>query len=395
MVGGRGPTCGPAYNFRVKTVSLAEALAVVLDAREKHAQITTDPKAFFVHVRVPDHVSARLGEIQRRVLPDAATHEDIDHVTLVYTQKPESDHAPEKVHAALESLRRLGERTAPIDARIQGWAYFDGASKGGKPHTALVALLDAPGLEHLHVDAARALGDHGIEASKTHVFTPHITLGYLPQHGRADKHLEPVDAEFTIDAVHVASRDNHEVPLAGAAPSIGQKAAAAAWRDRLSGGKADDKKPSDFSPSQLSKGERHEREHTNEGPLAREIAMDHLAEDPRYYDKLEKVEKDAALNPTLRAALIGGGVGAGAGLLGSAADYANDSAAERAQQPLWKRMLVNGGIGAVGGGIVGATHGLSRPSPHATSDLVDSLNQQRFASVGEEAAAHALRQGGR
>ncbi len=302
---------------------------MVLDAREKHAQITTDPKAFFVHVRVPDHVSARLGEVQRRVLPDAATHQDIDHVTLVYTRKPESDHAPEKVHAALESLRRLGERTAPIDARIQGWAYFDGASKDGKPHTALVALLDAPGLEHLHVDATRALADHGIEASKAHVFTPHITLGYLPQHARAEGTLPPIDGTFDIDKIHVASRDNHEVPLTGAAPSIGQKAAA------------------------------------------------------------------FALSPSARTSLIGGGVGAGAGLLGSAVDYANDSAHERAQQPLWKRMLINGGIGAVGGGIVGATHGLSRPSPHATSDLVDSLNQQRFASLGEEAAARALRPGGR
>ncbi len=360
---------------------------MVLDAREKHAQIITDPKAFFVHVRVPGHISARLGEIQRRVLPDVAAHEEIDHVTLVYTRKPESDHAPEKVHAALESLRRLGERTAPIDARIQGWAYFDGASKGGKPHTALVALLDAPGLEHLHVDASRALADHGIAASKTHVFTPHITLGYLPQHGRADAKLEPVDASFTIDSVHVASRDNHEVPLTGAVPSLGQKAAAAAWRDRLPGGKADDRKPSEFSPRQLAKGEKHETEHTQERPLAREIAMDHLAEDPRYYDKLEKVEKGAAINPALRTALIGGGIGAGAGLLGSAVDYANDTSLERAHAPLWKRMLINGGIGAVGGGIVGATHGMSRPSSGATADLVDSLDQQRFASLGEEAAA--------
>jgi hypothetical protein len=49
-------------------------------------------------------------------------------------------------------------------------------------------------------------------------------------------------------------------------------------------------------------------------------------------------------------------------------------------------MLINGGIGAVGGGIVGATHRLSRPTS-PTSDLVDSMTQQRWASVGEEAAA--------
>ena len=34
-------------------------------------------------------------------------------------------------------------------------------------------------------------------------------------------------------------------------------------------------------------------EHTDDPDLAREIAMDHLTEDPDYYTKLEKVEKHA------------------------------------------------------------------------------------------------------
>jgi hypothetical protein len=32
-------------------------------------------------------------------------------------------------------------------------------------------------------------------------------------------------------------------------------------------------------------------EHTNDRAVAREIAVDHLTEDPKYYDKLEKIEK--------------------------------------------------------------------------------------------------------
>lgn len=67
-----------------------------------------------------------------------------------------------------------------------------------------------------------------------------------------------------------------------------------AWKDRLPGGKADDKRPSDFDPKALAKGEAHEREHIKEGPLAREIAMDHLAENDKYYDMLDQVEKNAA-----------------------------------------------------------------------------------------------------
>jgi len=43
--------------------------------------------------------------------------------------------------------------------------------------------------------------------------------------------------------------------------------------------------------SQLKKGIKVELEHTNSKSIAREIAMDHLYEDPKYYDKLSKIEK--------------------------------------------------------------------------------------------------------
>jgi hypothetical protein len=41
----------------------------------------------------------------------------------------------------------------------------------------------------------------------------------------------------------------------------------------------------------LRQGIAHEREHTRNGPEAKEIAKDHLAEDPEYYRKLEQMEK--------------------------------------------------------------------------------------------------------
>jgi 2'-5' RNA ligase len=205
-------------------VSLSAALSQVLAEREKTAQIHANAKAFFVHVRVPEHVVSQLSEVQKRVIPDTEKHQEIDHVTLVYTQKALEDHDPEKVHAALDALRRIGERTEPIEAKIQGWGYFDGAQKDGKGTTALVALLDAPGLEHLHVDMSRALKSHGIEPSDSHIFTPHITLGYLAAGERTDKPLEILSGRFTIDKAHVASRDHHEIPLTGR-ENVGLKAA--------------------------------------------------------------------------------------------------------------------------------------------------------------------------
>lgn len=59
----------------------------------------------------------------------------------------------------------------------------------------------------------------------------------------------------------------------------------------IPGGLASGRKPEDFDPEQLKKGIKVELEHSGDAPLAQEIAMDHLVEDPEYYTKLEKMEK--------------------------------------------------------------------------------------------------------
>lgn len=65
-------------------------------------------------------------------------------------------------------------------------------------------------------------------------------------------------------------------------------------RDLLPGGKADNLSPKDFDQRQLRAGEKVESEHVQSRTLAREIAMDHLVEDPRYYTKLKKIHKEAS-----------------------------------------------------------------------------------------------------
>lgn len=71
---------------------------------------------------------------------------------------------------------------------------------------------------------------------------------------------------------------------------------AGAQADSLPGGLADKNKPEDFDQEQLKKGIEVEMEHTNDPKLAEEIAMDHLAEIPDYYDRLSKMEKGAESN---------------------------------------------------------------------------------------------------
>lgn len=71
----------------------------------------------------------------------------------------------------------------------------------------------------------------------------------------------------------------------------------------IKGGKADEMTPKDIAKKfgvklkdvkkQIEKGKKVEAEHTDDEGKETEIAMDHLSEYPDYYDRLEKMEKEA------------------------------------------------------------------------------------------------------
>jgi hypothetical protein len=60
----------------------------------------------------------------------------------------------------------------------------------------------------------------------------------------------------------------------------------------LVGGKGDDLDEEDVDPDELMMGLDVEMEHTTNKKIAREIALDHLAEDPEYYTKLKSIHKE-------------------------------------------------------------------------------------------------------
>jgi hypothetical protein len=68
----------------------------------------------------------------------------------------------------------------------------------------------------------------------------------------------------------------------------------ARYVDKIPGGLAEDKKPSDFDAKDLAEGTDVEMEHTTDRDVAREIAMDHLTEDPEYYQRLKRIEDHEA-----------------------------------------------------------------------------------------------------
>jgi len=57
-------------------------------------------------------------------------------------------------------------------------------------------------------------------------------------------------------------------------------------KNKLPGGKGDSLSSQDVDQKELTMGMKVEKEHTKDDSLAREIALDHLAEDPHYYTKL-------------------------------------------------------------------------------------------------------------
>jgi len=64
-------------------------------------------------------------------------------------------------------------------------------------------------------------------------------------------------------------------------------------KEILIGGKADDKPDSKYDKNQLDMGKKVEEEHVgkDEPQAAKEIAKDHLEENPKYYSKLKKMEE--------------------------------------------------------------------------------------------------------
>jgi hypothetical protein len=61
-------------------------------------------------------------------------------------------------------------------------------------------------------------------------------------------------------------------------------------------GKYNETKPENVDDAQLEKGIKVEMEHTKLPEISRRIALDHLSEIPDYYDRLEKMEKEAGIN---------------------------------------------------------------------------------------------------
>jgi len=63
-------------------------------------------------------------------------------------------------------------------------------------------------------------------------------------------------------------------------------------KNPIKGGMGDKLNPEDVDKEQLEMGIKVEKEHTDDEEIAMDIALDHLSEDPEYYSKLARMEKN-------------------------------------------------------------------------------------------------------
>jgi hypothetical protein len=113
--------------------------------------------------------------------------------------------------------------------------------------------------------------------------------------GVTPKHAKSLGRNKSVGkTINKIIKPNYEYEKIGKQTAFGEdyydEADDAGWKDKIPGGLADDKFPTDFDFDALDKGIKVELEHTKDRRMAMEIAMDHLSEDKSYYDKLEKME---------------------------------------------------------------------------------------------------------
>lgn len=203
------------------------------------------------------------------------------HVTFLYIGEVPEEREQGLLDALSEAFQ--GKGWPAVQARLDSIDYFQHPDK--ERNVAHMAVRFSHPMAELRERVKNHLESKGFVVGDSFpVYRPHATLAYMPGLSSTYKG-SPVTGSWWFNTIEVWGLPKlHTIPFNPRAKSA---------QERIPGGLAKGKHPSDFDPEQLAKGMKVELEHTPDRDVAREIAMDHLMEDPAYYDKLEKIEKHA------------------------------------------------------------------------------------------------------
>lgn len=239
------------------------------------------------------------------------TDDSYPHFTILYA----GDMSPCDYKDFVNCVRSIAKHIRPFYLDLADYSEVKSADGARVAHmkptpcaSALLAQLH--GLLRRHVEASGLNVSHsyGKKPKRGKVpyevqFTPHSTLAYLKKDAVYNG-PKPMGS-WKVTELECWGHERYSVQLGHTYPDQPSKflcrqklsapypRAVKEHEDVLPGGLADRSKPSDFNAKQLALGIKVEREHTKDRSVAREIAMDHLKEDPRYYTKLATIHREA------------------------------------------------------------------------------------------------------
>ena len=156
---------------------------------------------------------------------------------------------------------------------------------------------DEKGHKELDVSKGQNLVDKDSQAKPVKIKKDADGTSYvdkMQKQGRGPKLMKDLNEGSALDDL-TKSHENDKNPLVTAEKKDPE--------NKLPGGKGDKLSAADVDQDELSMGLSVEAEHTSDPEIAKEIALDHLSEDPHYYSKLKKTgleEKVNALKEVIR-----------------------------------------------------------------------------------------------
>ena len=210
------------------------------------------------------------------------------HVTLLYVGSVTKDRETE----FLEVLHNVLSGWGPVEASFDGLDHFAHPEKDRTVFFARVKFDRDMGSLRDRLTNHLEQANFQVDNSFPLAFNPHATLDYVDGLHDVEYVGRVPDGSWVVDQIEVWGLPGKEPKVELGGHHIVNTRVGGS--DKIPGGLADKKQPSDFPPDQLQKGIKVEMEHTDDPALAKEIAMDHLTEDSSYYDKLEEMEKKAS-----------------------------------------------------------------------------------------------------
>jgi 2'-5' RNA ligase len=168
----------------------AEHLSGAVKAADTYGVLVTDVKRISAHAfdlleEVKEYTSVILAlkpdpDVAETLIEQYEGEGRVDpgglHVTLCYLGA--ADDLAERKAGILDAAEAIAATLSPLDVRVSGFTRFTNPPDGGDH--AVVVALDSADLDDMRADLANTFERLGLPPDRTHGFTPHITLAYVP-----------------------------------------------------------------------------------------------------------------------------------------------------------------------------------------------------------------------